>query len=312
MLIWAFFFGFMRCIVVQNTTKRNKTLWLNTGGHRGSLPNKQTKSNELLRRQIDDSRSEGYSQALAKWAQSSDRSSRSKRSAEQRKAVPTKNNSSQTKPTQSYSRQKSVRDSSTEEQPISIEFFYALATDSLATDTKEVNLLGITGEYVFKTYGNSSEASPKIEFLASAGLGMGLGDDTLYDEYYVDGYWAKDNDYTKYEYTVLHGQISLGSNIRWQVGNGCDFFVGARLGLSYFSLEVEETYTYFSYKMSSKESAFGVLYGVRIGTDISLTKDQKLTLAVDWWGSTARPKVFDVEANAQSYLMLSAGYKFTF
>ena len=330
--------GLPNLFAVSESEAINKTPSLNTGGHRGALPEKQPKN--ASRYQYDDSRTKNYSQSLAEWSQSTERRPRSTHVAE-RNAYASKNNSSQASRTKSYARQKrassrtnsvaqasrtksyarqkSVSEFSPEPSPVSIEFFYALATNSLVTYCEEVSLVGIAGEYIFKTYGDGSENTPKIEFLVSAGLGIGSGEDKFYDETWSNGDWVSTSDYTKYEYSVLHGQVAVGSNIRWQVGDGWDFYVGARLGLSYLRAEGEETYVESSYyygtvseSYEADDSALGLFYGVRAGTDVCLTEDQKLTFAVDLWGSTTRPTIADVELNAQAYIVFSAGYKFTF
>lgn len=46
--------GIPNALAISSEEAINKTLWLNTGGHRGSLPNKQTKNAEPLRYQYDD------------------------------------------------------------------------------------------------------------------------------------------------------------------------------------------------------------------------------------------------------------------
>ncbi|MBQ7331998.1 MAG: hypothetical protein IJW39_01970 [Opitutales bacterium] len=205
--------------------------------------------------------------------------------------------------------------SSSSGNAVSVEAFYAIANDTLSSGDEaedDINLGGITVQYTFGKYdglkkGSSSSFifAPEIEYFASAGIGY--GSDEFSEE---DPYW---NDSYSDEISVLHGQVSVGSNLRWELLEGWDFLVGARLGVSYLSIDYEwkEVWNGLSESGSQTEDAFGLFYGFRVGTNVSLAENHALTFAVDYWGSTARPEFLE-KVEAQSYCVFSVGYKYSF
>ncbi len=215
---------------------------------------------------------------------------------------------------------------------VSVEAFYAMATEKLfsgelpgdSSDWK-IDLSGVTLQYSFwKSEGDGwrefSSTSPKVELFTSASLAYGEenpgGEIDVWND--VTGNWEYESSF-KDEYQIWLGQVSVGGNLVWEVNPMWDVFVGARIGLSCIAVKNEWDGEYDS--GSSSETGVGCIYGVRLGTNIHFSENHALTLAADYWGTTARAE-FETEyddgssesekSKNQSYCVFSVGYKYSF
>ncbi len=194
---------------------------------------------------------------------------------------------------------------SSSDKAVSVEAFYAMALDDVVKDYDEldkIDLCGVNVQYSWKQKTELMSLLSGYELFASAGFATG----------------SEKVDWTD-EYTVNVGQVSVGGNLVWEVNPMWDVFVGARIGLSYISIKNEWDDGWES--GSSRESGVGCIYGVRIGTNIHFSENHALTLAADYWGTTARAEdKIDYDdgysetekSEAQSYCVFSVGYKYSF
>lgn len=184
---------------------------------------------------------------------------------------------------------------------VSVEAFYAMANEDLMKDFDELgklDLCGMTIQYTLKDlFGSDSSSSVSPEFFVSAGLGYG-DEEICWDEF------------EKEEISVLAGQFSVGGNLSWEISSSVDLFVGARLGLGYISVESE--YADDEFSESRTESDWGVFYGLRLGTNIEFVENHALTIAADYWGSTARADFDGEKSKEQTYCVFSLGYRYSF
>lgn len=221
---------------------------------------------------------------------------------------------------------------SSSDKAVSVEAFYAMATEKLfsgelvgdSSDWK-IDLSGVTLQYSFwknedDGWREFSSTSPKVELFTSASLAYGEenpgGETDVWNDFTGD--WEYESSF-KDEYQIWLGQVSVGGNLVWEVNPMWDVFVGARIGLSYISIKNEWDDGWES--GSSRESGVGCIYGVRIGTNIHFSENHALTLAADYWGTTARAEYkidYDdgysetEKSEAQSYWVLSVGYRYAF
>ena len=147
------------------------------------------------------------------------------------------------------------------------------------------------------------------EIFGLVNIGGGSLDQTRY------GYGEREE--LNYDLTTM--QATVGANLRLEINDRVSVFGGVRVGLAYENLEVESRYVaygYGSYSNSWEEADVGINYGVGFGADVRINDHSGVTVALDYVGSTAQPefnasgKTF--EAEKQSYIMLSVGYKYTF
>lgn len=182
---------------------------------------------------------------------------------------------------------------------ISAEAFYGAGLEKLdKEDLGELNIGGISVRYTSRKQ-TADAVSP--EFFGIVSLGGGSLDQTWY------GYSNVERNYD-----LFTMQTAVGANIRVQTSDKFSIFAGARVGFSIESLGVE-------YKYNGKtlydqtESAVGFLYGAGIGVQFNFDKHNGMTAGVDYVGSTAEPDFGGgAKAEAQSYVLFSIGYKFTF
>lgn len=175
--------------------------------------------------------------------------------------------------------------------------------DSEDLDTLDIAGVGVKGSAVIR---ESILPGAKLfpEIFGLINIGGGSLDQTWY---YYGGSYEQNYDLT----TV---QAAVGANLRLEIDDRVSVFGGVRAGLAYENLEIEARGGYS--RRTWEESDVGLLYGIGFGTDVRINDHSGVTVALDYVGSTAQPE-FDisgekVEAEKQSYIMLSVGYKYTF
>ena len=175
--------------------------------------------------------------------------------------------------------------------------------DSEDLDTLDIAGVGVKGSAVIR---ESILPGAKLfpEIFGLVNIGGGSLDQTWY---YYGGSYEQNYDLT----TV---QAAVGANLRLEIDDRVSVFGGIRAGLAYENLELEVREGY--YRKTWRESDVGLLYGIGFGTDVRINDHSGVTVALDYVGSTAQPE-FDIygekaEAEKQSYIMLSVGYKYTF
>lgn len=182
---------------------------------------------------------------------------------------------------------------------ISAEAFYGAGLEKLdKDDLDKLNIGGISVRYTGRKQ-TTDAVSP--EFFGIVSLGGGSLDQTWY------GYRSVEQNYD-----LFTMQTAVGANIRVQTSDKFSIFAGARVGFSIESLGVEYKRNGITY-YDKTESAVGFLYGAGIGAQFSFAKHNGTTVGVDYVGSTAEPDFGNFgKAEAQSYVLFSIGYKFTF
>lgn len=141
------------------------------------------------------------------------------------------------------------------------------------------------------------------EFFALAGLGVGEGSDNGVDV------------------TVANVCASVGASIKMDVSDSVSAFARAQVGFAYEAINADGHYG--KYDFDTTEGDLGVLYGVGAGVEIALrdkTPSSKfahsVTIGIDYIGSTAALEFdvgpYSVEADEQSYIVLSVGYRLDF
>lgn len=193
---------------------------------------------------------------------------------------------------------------------ISAEAFYGAGLEKLYKgdlvdeegDLDELDIGGISVRYTVRKQ-TTDAVSP--EFFGIVSLGGGSLDQTWY---YLDGDVERN-------YDLFTMQTAVGANIRVQPSDKFSIFAGARVGFSIESLGVEWKDNGITY-YDKTESAVGFLYGAGIGAQFNFNEHNGMTVGVDYVGSTAEPEFdvygYTVKAEAQSYVLFSIGYKFTF
>lgn len=186
---------------------------------------------------------------------------------------------------------------------ISAEAFYGAGLEKLdKNDLDELDIGGISVRYTGRKQ-TTDAVSP--EFFGIVSLGGGSLDQTWY---YLDGDVERN-------YDLFTMQTAVGANIRVQPSDKFSIFAGARVGFSIESLGVEWKDNGITY-YDKTESAVGFLYGAGIGAQFNFNEHNGMTVGVDYVGSTAEPEFdvygYTVKAEAQSYVLFSIGYKFTF
>lgn len=191
---------------------------------------------------------------------------------------------------------------------ISVEGFYGSAQEKLykELDMDELDIGGLSVRYTSRKQ-TGEIISPEVFGIVS--LGGGSLDQTWSSGYYRD----------ELNYELFTMQAAVGANIRVQATDNFSLFAGARIGLALESLDMEATSMNYSssyWHYDGNEVSLGFLYGVGIGAQLDITEHHGITVGLDYVASTAEPE-FDVDGatvkiEAQSYIMLSIGYKYTF
>lgn len=162
------------------------------------------------------------------------------------------------------------------------------------------------------------------EFFVVAGYGYG---DESYSEseYYSGGWWSD-----KYDYTSTMFHVALGAAVRFALIENLELSLNARIGFCNSKLKYENEYSdyyadeYYYESESESESDTGLLYGIGAGIAWTFAENHRISLNVDYIGTTAQPE-FDyyektyegfekrtLEVEKQSYVFFSAGYQFVF
>lgn len=191
---------------------------------------------------------------------------------------------------------------------ISVEGFYGLAQEKLykERDMDELDIGGLSVRYTSRKQ-TGEIISPEVFGIVSLGGGS------------LDQTWSYINYREELSYELFTMQAAVGANIRVQATDNFSLFAGARIGLALESLDIEATAMSSSdyWHVDWNEVNLGFLYGVGIGAQLDITEHHGITVGLDYVASTAEPE-FDVDdgdtvkLEAQSYIMLSIGYKYTF
>ena len=183
---------------------------------------------------------------------------------------------------------------------LALEFFYGLACDDLYDKygvSIDADTFGPQMRYTVTPKGIFGNSSVYPEFFVLAGFGAGYGSDEGFDV------------------SVINVRASIGANIKMDVSDSVSAFARAQVGLDYESIDLD----YYSYCNTNDD--LGFLYGVGVGVQIALRDKtpssmaaHSVTIGVDYIGSTAEPefKSLGVEADEQSYIVLSVGYRLDF
>lgn len=191
---------------------------------------------------------------------------------------------------------------------LTFEAFYGFACDDLYDDdgySIDADIFGpqvrytVTPKKAFVFDGHIVQP----EFFALAGLGVGEGSDNGVDV------------------TVANVCASVGASIKMDVSDSVSAFARAQVGFAYEAINADGHYG--KYDFDTTEGDLGVLYGVGAGVEIALrdkTPSSKfahsVTIGIDYIGSTAALEFdvgpYSVEADEQSYIVLSVGYRLDF
>lgn len=124
-------------------------------------------------------------------------------------------------------------------------------------------------------------------------------------------------------YNVAYGELSAGSNIRWQISDSFSLAFGGRIGLGVLS--VSDGYEYGGFELTTsygndfvdeKNFAAGLSYAVGVEVEWKFNENNALTFAWNYAGCSAKPEEFDgeekIKINAQAWSVFSIGYKYLF
>jgi len=162
--------------------------------------------------------------------------------------------------------------------------------------------------------------------------GFGYGEDTLYEENYIDEYESGSHKTTETGYykttgTSMMYHVSAGATLNFEITKAFSISASGRLGIcsSKFKVDAELDYTlsengetksgHREAKISDDSDA-GLIYGVGVGAHWTIANHHKISIGVELAHSNACPKVEDedgdIKLNKQDYVFFSAGYRFVF
>ncbi|MBR5623212.1 MAG: hypothetical protein IKW49_08520 [Opitutales bacterium] len=273
----ALLFALPDVCAISESEAINKTIWLNTGGLRGSLPAKQPKKTDYAQKPVSiDGKTKGAKQVQTK------------------KAIV------EAEEIQNDSSFWSNFDLQHDEEEAEWKLF--MEAEILSVSPTKDMLYGTSADMVglnLKFGGNQS-----------------LSEDLSCDLYCLCGYSYGEGEYLHHgswwisfsEYSAFLAEISFGMNVRWHINDCFSVYAGGRIGGSVFLIE-DAAYT--------SDPGFGLAYGLGVGLEWAFNERHAITFGYTFFGSTAESKIDtfvneSLSVGQQSFSAFSLGYKYTY
>lgn len=217
-----------------------------------------------------------------------------------------------------------------------IEGFYALALDDLynipAEEDEEyegekfdgIDLYGVNLRVGYTILEADKNNPLSLETFGILGFGYGEDSKTTSKSYGDEYYSFTESEKDKHEITQFHA--ALGVNVRFHPTEWLAFALGGQIGVANVKWKREIAYSYENKnypefnqdeKFGISDSDLGLLYGVNFGAEFQPAQGHIFSLGVGYAGTTAQPKLKEdgetiAEAEKQSYVVFSVGYRYAF